>query len=188
MSFIGNVLKSAAVAVALIAAPLTASATTVAPTTNILGVDIEYDFGGLSNDTFDTAAINLQDARFTLLQMVVDGTGSLTITTFVDPFINAGAGAANLLLGLSAPLAANSITVSWGGAPAVDLSDGMQKMISTTFAAAGVANGKDLVFTWSGVSNKQVSSQLAPIPLPAAGVLLLGALGGLALMRRRTAA
>ena len=184
-----TLMKSALVGAVMAVTPVVAGATTVVPTIdNTIAPDVEYDFGTLGNDTYDTAAINLQDALATLLEMVVTGTGSLTLTTYVDPFIPSGVGAANVLVSIFAttPLPVNSVTVQWGAGDVVDLSGGTQSLISTTFSGIGVANGEDLVFSWTGMTgNNQISAQVASVPLPAAGWMLLTALGGLGIARRR---
>lgn len=65
--------------------------------------------------------------------------------------------------------------------------------LNTTFLSTG-APGQNLVFSWansSGTTNGGAISfdfDVAAVPLPAGGLLLLTALGGLALTRRRKAA
>lgn len=54
-------------------------------------------------------------------------------------------------------------------------------------ASISIASGTsaDLVWVWDVQENGQVSTNLSPVPVPAAGFLLIGGLGGLAALRRK---
>lgn len=144
----------------------------------------------LSGDDFTLdRAFNLRDYTAILFDPTIFTSGSLTLTTYVDPFAAFGQGAASVLLRVAQPLADGAtVTVRWGDGDAVDLSSQTAQSISTIFTAAEEAGAQDLVFTWSGLEAvQQLSSNItvSAVPLPAGLLLMTTALGGLGLARRR---
>jgi len=125
--------------------------------------------------------------------------GSLALTTYVDPLLPIGFGAmtANFVpRAVETPLDDVTLTAQWGDTLHVvtdftPLGDGVQQgtaSLGTTFTQGGPAGSQELVFSWSGLDptkGNQFVASVAAIPLPAAGWLLLTALGGLAIAGRR---
>lgn len=193
MSLMKNILSKTgvgalAIGVALAISPIKADAATVInpPAQNLLGGVVQYDAGPLVDDAFVFGFdINIQDAVQTQIEGDLGGFGTLTIGTFVDPFISGASGAAQILLDIGEVLPGGAfVKAQWGGGPIVDLSDGVTKGISTTFA--DIAEVKDLVFTWENLTaSEQLSVKISPVPLPAGGLLLLTAIGGVAALRRK---
>ena len=196
-----------AVGALLAFAPMKAEAASITlnPTPDILGNVIAYDIKDDSPGATSTALdggndyvlgvdVNIQDAFETFFDFTVNGSGTLTINTYVDPFAPGGIGTAIVRLGNAAPpLVANAMfEVKWGTGPTVSLTSGTEQFLSTSFAGAGPAFSETLFFEWSGLQNvRQVDAGISasPIPLPASALLLLGGLGGLgglsALRRRK---
>jgi hypothetical protein len=129
--------------------------------------------------------VNIQNATETQFDFVVSGSGTLSIDLYVDPFINGGVGTADVRLGTRGSISGD-YSAQWGNGPDVDLTDGNEKWISTSFAGSGPSNAQTLFFEWSGITvSRQTDAGVAPVPLPAAGWLMIAGLGGLAAMRRR---
>lgn len=177
-------------AAALAVTPFMSSAATFANADVVQDVGfgtISVDFGATpltgANDLED--ALNLQDAanEFEIEARIVES-GTLSIDTFVDPFIGAGSGSGQVLLSIGEVLPAGSVVVTWGESAPVDISDGSTKMLTTFFDS--IDDIDTLMVSWSGLSSpEQLSINIAAVPLPA-GMLLLGtALAGLGFARRR---
>jgi hypothetical protein len=195
-----NIMKSSVIALAMIAAPLTASAATVVltddfdgySTTSVLNVGAAF-FGPKWSTTPTLDYIVGSDynniCRSTGACVDLDGStnnsGSLTSTSVF------GSGTYTLsyeLFGNGRGGADDSVTISLGSAT---------KTISNIASAADVSGfwtftttGGNLSFKNAGGDNVGAvlsSTTLSAVPLPAGGLLLFAALGGAAALRRRKA-
>ena len=174
----------------LVAAALTASAGIA----NALTV-ITTDCGTLTaaNATCGDYEVNLafNDTQWAFEGTIGDTSGSLTIHTYTDPYWSSGESLGNIRLVIGDYDEGYGATVTWGGAT-VDLVYSFGTLVYEGVFANFLDiedNGIDFVLTWTGLKGGEaVSVILTAVPLPAGGILLLSALGGLGLARRRRSA
>ena len=127
---------------------------------------------------------------------VSSGPGSRSFTFIADPTDTPlSTLAVNLTLGnIRGPVAMTGFYMQWFDgvstvlAPVNTLQFGFEAVLSTLFT-----NPDRLVqtvsFGWDSIeAGTQISFEVAAVPVPAAGFLLIGALGGLAALRRRKTA
>lgn len=123
------------------------------------------------------------------------GSYAVNFTSPVDPLI----GQANASVTINVFGLFTGLTMSWVDtanpsnvfATTAILGSGLQTTLNTLFSSASTSLSQTLVFSWAGStapSNGGVIGfdfDVSAVPLPAGGMLLLTALGGLVLMRRR---
>jgi len=144
--------------------------------------DITSDVAFLGNVVIDTSNPN----------NLGSGSYSVNFTSPVTPLL----GTANASVTMVVLGAFTGLTMSWVDAitGTVLTSAPVLKGVTTLNTIFDGTNrlGQDLVFSWSSVQatggNVGFDFDVAAVPLPAGGILLLTALGGLVLTRRRRAA
>ena len=163
-----KILKTTCAALAFAALPFTASALTVLPTENITAPD-NFSFSATVDATENGVQFSfeiLQDLIipfFSLSSSAPSGGSTTTTYEISDPAVGpAPFGQLNLDT-IGADVAAGT-TYSAGDIFTITLLEGVDTPISYTVSFA---------------------TQIAAVPVPAAGLLLLTALGGAAAMRRR---
>lgn len=178
MSFFGNILKSAAVAAALITAPLAANAITVTSSGLVENATVAFSVGDIFTADIDGDA--------------VDGGGSATFgVTPTSNLLAIETNSLNPVTGFLMPSVVVSTAMNGGGTVLGTISGA--SLIAGDALVVALAAGVDhwITASWTNVSQDGSNFYLrvvAAVPVPAAGVLLVGALGGLALMRRRKTA
>lgn len=162
--------KAAIIAVAMLLTPAVANAVTV------------VNSGGSYDITSDNLFVGVASAN--------GGAGSHTVSFFspTDPVH----GKANASVTPRVGGLFQNLTMSW-----VDAAT--NTILATTAVTSGVTNltstftapslSQNLVFSWTGsTANVGFDFDVSAVPVPAAGLLLLTALGGLGIARRRKAA
>ncbi|WP_209509842.1 MULTISPECIES: VPLPA-CTERM sorting domain-containing protein [unclassified Ruegeria] len=120
------------------------------------------------------------------------GTYSVNFTSPLTPLLSK----ANASVTLNVSKAFTGLSMSWIDAATNSVISTAAVLtgvttLNSTFTAANTS-GQNLVFSWAGVANTGgnvgFDFDVAAVPLPAGGLLLLTALGGLAVARRRKTA
>lgn len=146
------------------------------------------------------AGINAQDGSYyaeldtnensKISQDIYFGTGSYELSFYYSPRVNASPTTTNdLMFGIE-----NLVSSSVNGAPNLAFPHGQWTQVTTQFSVT-TAGTYSLFFKGAGADNEPNGCgdcgalidnvTVAAVPLPAAGLLLAGALGGLGVMRRR---
>ena len=186
----------------IVAAAFVVAATATSSSASVVDVDCGWVADGQFNVVCNDTAYNIASTTTTFnfdadagslagsTSDLVDG--SLIIRTYVDPFYSTGSSTANVLFSTSSFV--GQAWISWGGGAEIELTRGGSTLytlfdLTTIFTGSGVANAQDLVLRWAGINNGgQISISISAGPLPAGGLLLLTALGGLGIARRRRSA
>jgi hypothetical protein len=160
----------------------TALSTSALQASTIVVEDGVYDIG--FGDTFAGLVISEGGA----------GSWQVQFNSVVDPLLaNATATIGQIMLGNFTGLTMSWKAVSDGFTLSSILVTPPQVSLDTTFSVCGVLCFDDskqwLVFSWSdSTAGAGFDFEVAAVPLPAAGFLLVGALGGLVALRRRKTA
>lgn len=129
-------------------------------------------------------AIDLADGSFVFSGTTGAATGGLRFLATNSGSAQTGIGATQVLIRVGRPAGITFTELSFGGNPIV------LTPITNGFAAAFSGSlPAQFVMSFTGANTgDSIQVSLAAIPLPAGGLLLISALGGLALLRRRKAA
>jgi hypothetical protein len=180
MSTLKALMAAAAMSVVAVSAQ---AATIVSPT--ITDGGISWSFGTLSGDNVSDTAIDVAtDLPIFIDFFVRPTTGSLAIEMNNSADAPATMSAGQLLCG--GGCASGTYTLSYAGTEVFSVVSGAAQGMGTFQVVAG--STESLVWSWNiptSALRGQVSTNLAPVPVPAAGFLLLGGLGALAAVRRR---
>jgi hypothetical protein len=162
--------------IAIAIAPVSAGAVTIT------------SFGTLANNqSYNAGDVNLASDSVFRWDGYVNGTASFSANTYVNPLLEVGLGAANVLIGVVGS-SVLSVSGTWGSDNIVftQIGSTWQANFSTNFLQAGLAGAQLLSISWVGASNDQFSLNLAAVPssvpIPAALPLLATAIGGLSVM------
>ena len=183
-----NTFKKLALAAAIIAAPIMASATTTVTTNGISGSSTctaaygndAYQIDVLSGASFDAVFENGDAAGVFCFD--------LNNTSLVDAVVTLAVATVNQLDSLWGFLGGVQLD---GPVATADIAQG--DLFAQNFSFL-IAAGDSVVFDWTygqayatGATNPFInfSVSASPVPVPAAGFLLIGALGGLGIARRR---
>ncbi len=182
-----DVKKIVAVAAIFVGAILPVSASAITVNT------IECGVLTAANATCGDYSVNLaaHDTQWAFEGTIGDSSGSLTIHTYTDPYWSLGESLGNIRLVIGDYSEGYGATVTWGG-PTFDLVYSAGQLVYDGVFANFLNvedNGINFVLAWTGMmGGEAVSVILTAVPLPAGGLLLLTALGGLGLARRRRSA
>ena len=121
------------------------------------------------------------------------GSWEVRFNSLVDPLYGlANASVTNIVAGTFSNLVMSWVAVSDGFVLDSIVVTPPIVSLSTKFTTSGILGGDDidqwLRFTWDNSldgASFDFDVTISPIPLPAGGLLLIGALGGLAVLRRR---
>ena len=167
-----------ATAAALSLAPIASDASVINVSDNIF-------IGSLSPAETIASPIDLADGDFSFSGVTGGATGGLSFSIFNSGAVPMSSGALQLLLTSTSGISID--TLSFAGVNLLPLTP-----VIGGFATAFSANlpqtspGVDFILAFSSAKDGDtVQITLAPVPLPAGGLLLLTALGGLAVARRR---
>ena len=164
-------LKTAIVAVAMLLTPVVANAVTIVNGGGSYDITSDNLFVGVAKDTDG-------------------GAGSYSVN-FISP-LDPVQGKANASVTPRIGGLFQNLTMSW-------VDSATNTILATTAVTAGVSNltttftaprlSQNLVFSWTGsTANVGFDFDVSAVPVPAAGLLLLTALGGLGFARRRKTA
>jgi hypothetical protein len=173
--------KALIAAVILAVAPMASQASTVV-----------VNMGNLFKTTYNAGNINLGANTYQFGANIIGGKGGFTANTYVTPFKSTGLSTAIISFFVKGSRF-KTLTGSWGGSAFVfnQVIDPITNAISYVGSAkvyytqAGLAGAQLFKVNWTGGNDITFQVNLAAVPVPAAGVLLVGALGGLGAVARR---
>jgi hypothetical protein len=180
MTTLKALMAAAAVSVVAVSAQ---AATVVSPT--ITDGGLSWSFGTLSGDNESDTAIDVAtDLPVFIDFFVTPTTGSLAVELNNSADAPRTMAAGQLLCG--GGCATGTYTLSYAGTEIFSVVSGAAQGMGEFQVVGG--STESLVWSWdipTSALRGQVSTNLAPVPVPAAGFLLLGGLGALAAVRRR---
>jgi hypothetical protein len=170
------------VAVAVVMSAGTAGAVTIIDTGTIgdgetyLGGPVNLASGGALTVNGTIGGVDIGAAGFD---------GGISIGTFTNPLLPFGVGTAQILF--QPGVAPSAVTGSWGGNAFTFMTDALGNLFgSLTTNFSSIADVDDLIINWEGAeAGTAFQVRVTAVPVPAAGLLLLGGLGGLAMLKRR---
>ena len=178
LDFVRKTLLGVTAAVALV--------TTFTPTMSDAAVVNIYDntYVGSLELSQNLGLIDIDNGAFTFAGVTGASSGGLTFSVMSSSIVPAAAGNMQILIQALGTNAINITTLSFGGVNLV-----LQPVLGGFAAAFSAQLPATFAFNFTG-ANRGDAIQLTlasvpPIPVPAAGLLLIGALGGLGLLRRR---
>ncbi len=170
----------------LVAAAILAVAPALAHATTVVNM------GSLFGKVYNAGNINLGADDFQFGGNIIAGTGGFTANTYVNPYKSTGISTAIVSFFVKGSRF-TSLTGSWGGSAFTfsQVIDPVTNAINYVGAAkvifpqAGLAGAQLFTVNWTGGNDIKFQVNLSAVPVPAAGLLLLGALGGLGAVARR---
>jgi len=150
------------------------------------------NMGNLFGKTYKAGNINLSTGPYQFGANIIGGQGGFTANTYVTPYMSTGLSTAVISFFVKGSRF-TSLSGSWGGSAFTfsQIIDPITSAISYVgnatvhFTQSGLAGAQLFKVNWTGGNDITFQTTLSAVPVPAAGLLLVGALGGLGALSRR---